>query len=117
MGRPRSEYEINRAGIIMRFTGDLEAFLTEYADQQQFRSVQELLTMLLKQYMKEHDDELPTELQKPTNERRVNIKPTSNLEDFLARYAEAYDYPSKAEVIKHIAREFYQTHKTTKRKV
>jgi hypothetical protein len=116
MGRPRSEYEINRAGIIMRFTGDLEAFLTEYAEQHQFRSLQELLTMLLKQYMKEHDTELPAELQMPTNERRVNIKPTSNLEDFLACYAEAYDYPSKAEVIKHIAREFYQAQKPTKRK-
>jgi HD-GYP domain-containing protein (c-di-GMP phosphodiesterase class II) len=116
MGRPRSEYEINRAGIIMRFTGDLEAFLTEYAEQHQFRSVQELLTMLLKQYMNEHEAELPAELQQPTNERRVNIKPTSNLEDFLARYAEAYDYPSKAEVIKHIAREFYQAQQPTKRK-
>ena len=81
MGRPRSQFELNQAGMILKLRGDLEVFLTEYAERHQFRSVQELLTMLVKQFIKEHADEAPSpKKSKPTKSRRVNLKLTADLE-------------------------------------
>ena len=117
MGRPRSEFELNQAGMILKLSGDLEAFLTEYAERHQFRSVQELLTMLVKQFIKEHADEAPSpKKSKPTKSRRINLKLTADLEAFLDAYTEAYDFTAKPDLVKQIAREFYQAHQTTKRK-
>ena len=120
MGRPRSEFELNQAGMILKFSGDLEAFLTEYAERHQFRSVQELLTMLVKQFIKQHADEAPAPPKKkpnqPTKSRRINLKLTADLEEFLDDYVAAYDFTAKPELVKQIAREFYQSQQATPRK-
>jgi hypothetical protein len=112
MGRPRSEFELNQAGMILKLSGDLEAFLTEYAERHQFRSVQELLTLLVKQFIKQHTHELPTPSAKkptrPTHSRRINLKLTADLEEVLDAYVEAYDFTAKPELVKQIAREFFQ---------
>ncbi|HEX4948669.1 MAG TPA: hypothetical protein VFZ34_18480 [Blastocatellia bacterium] len=119
MGRPRSEFELNQAGMILKFGGDLEAFLTDYAERHQFRSVQELLTMLVKQFIKQHADEAPARPTKkpnqPAKSRRINLKLTADLEAFLDAYTDAYDFTAKPELVKQIAREFYQPQRTNKR--
>ena len=55
MSRPSSLSDVTKFSMILKFNGDLEAFLTTYAEQHQFRSVQELLTMLVRQYAKQHN--------------------------------------------------------------
>lgn len=112
MGRPRSEFELNQAGMILKFGGDLEAFLTDYAERHQFRSVQELLTLLVKQFIKQHAADAPApQKKKPTKatkSRRINLKLTADIEEFLDTYVEAYDFTAKPELVKQIAREFFQ---------
>lgn len=115
MGRPRSEFELNQAGMIIKLGGDLEAFLTEYAERHQFRSVQELLTLLIKQFIKAHPQEGAPK-PKPTNARRINLKLTADIEAFLDAYVEAYDFTAKPELVKQIAREFYQAQQSAQRK-
>ena len=118
MGRPRSQFELNQAGMIVKLSGDLEQFLADYAEQHKFRSVQELLTMLIKQFIKEHSNEIPpTRKAKTKPSRRINLKLTADLEEFLATYATTYDFTSKPELVKQIAREFYQAHHTVQPKV
>ncbi len=117
MGRPRSQFELNQAGMILSLGGDLQQFLTAYAEQHQFRSVQELLTMLVKQFIKEHAGEVtPSEPSPPASARRINLKLTADLEEFLNTYVEAYDFTSKPDLVKQIAREFYQAQKPAQRK-
>jgi hypothetical protein len=120
MGRPRSEFELNQAGMILKFSGDLEAFLTEYAERHQFRSVQELLTLLVKQFIKQHAHEVPAPPKKksnqPTNSRRINLKLTADLEEFLDAYVAAYDFTAKPDLVKQIAREFFHREQQTGKK-
>jgi hypothetical protein len=112
MGRPRSQFELNQAGMILKLSGDLEAFLTDYAERHQFRSVQELLTLLVKQFIKQHADEAPAPPKEKPNtlakSRRINLKLTADIEAFLDAYVEAYDFTAKPDLVKQIAREFYQ---------
>ena len=109
MGRPPSDNEVSKTGMILKFNGELEEFLTAYAEQQQFRSLQELLSMLVRQYAREHATKAPAKQAPPkTNSRRINYKPAADLEEFLAVQVEAYDFTSKPELVKQIAREFFQ---------
>lgn len=116
MGRPRSQFELNQAGMIIKLGGELETFLTEYAAQHQFRSVQELLTMLIKQFIQQHAQEVtPAPNPKPRHSRRINLKLTADLEAFLEAYVEAYDFTAKPELVKQIAREFYHSKRSQSR--
>jgi hypothetical protein len=116
MGRPPSDNEVSKSGMILKFNGALEAFLTTYAEQHQFRSVQELLSMLVRQYAREHATKAPPKQAAPkTNSRRINYKPAADLEEFLAAEVEAYDFTSKPELVKQIAREFFQREQHAKK--
>lgn len=120
MGRPRSQFELNQAGMIIKLSGDLEAFLTDYAECYQFRSVQGLLTMLVKQFIKQHANDAPTPPKekpiKATKSRRINLKLTADLEEILDAYVETYDFTAEPELVKQIAREFYQAQKNAQGK-
>lgn len=114
MGRPPSDNEVSKTGMILKFNGELEAFLTAYAKQYQFRSMQELLSMLVRQYAHEHAKNAPAkQAASKTNSRRINYKPAADLKEFLAAQVEAYDFTSKPELVKQIAREFFQREKGT----
>lgn len=43
------------------------------------------------------------------HDRRINLNLTADVEEFLDADVEAYDFTTKPELIKQIAREFYQT--------
>ncbi len=116
MSRPSSLFDVTKFSMILKFNGDLEAFLTAYAEQHQFRSVQELLTMLVRQYAKQHSPELPPPGQPKTNSRRMSWRAPDELDAFLDAFTTAYDFTSKPELVKQIAREFYQAQKPTERK-
>ena len=116
MSKPSLTTEGTKFSMILKFNGDLEAFLTAYAEQHQFRSVQELLTMLVREYAKQHSQELPPQIKPPTNSRRMSWRAPDELDEFLDAFTTAYDFTSKPELVKQIAREFYLTHKTTKQK-
>jgi hypothetical protein len=108
MGRPPSENEVSKSGMILKFNGELREFLTAYAEQHQFRSLQELLSMLVRQYAREQATKAPANHHLKLNSRRINYKPSADLEEFLAAQVEAYDFTSKPELVKQIAREFFQ---------
>jgi hypothetical protein len=108
MGRPPSDNEVSKSGMILKFNGALEAFLTTYAEQHQFRSVQELLSMLVRQYAREQATKPAIKQPAKPKSRRINYKPAADLEEFLAAQVEAYDFTSKPELVKQIAREFFQ---------
>ena len=111
MGRPPSDNEVSKTGMILKFNGALEEFLTAYAEQQQFRSVQELLSMLVRQYAREQATKPSVKQPAKAKSRRINYKPAADLEEFLAAQIEAYDFTSKPELVKQIAREFFQREK------
>jgi hypothetical protein len=117
MSQSSSNTDTPRFPMILKFNGELEAFLTAYAEQQQFRSVQELLTMLVREYAKQHGKELPPQIKLHTNSRRMSWRAPDDLDAFLEAFTTAYDFTSKPELVKQIAREFYQAQKATKRKV
>ena len=111
MGRPPSDNEVSKTGMILKFNGALEGFLTAYAEQHQFRSVQELLSMLVRQYAREQATRPSIKQPAKVKSRRINYKPAADLEEFLAAEVEAYDFTSKPELVKQIAREFFQREK------
>jgi hypothetical protein len=113
MGRPPSDNEVSKSGMILKFNGALEAFLTAYAEEHQFRSVQELLSLLVRQYAREQAMKPPIKQPAKPKSRRLNYKPAADLEEFLAAQVEAYDFTSKPELVKQIAREFFQREQQT----
>jgi hypothetical protein len=117
MGKPSSTPEGTKFSMILKFKGDLEAFLTAYAEEHQFRSVQELLTVLVRQYARQHSQDLPRPIKSPANSRRMSWRAPDELDEFLDAFTTAYDFTSKPELVKQIAREFYQAQKTAKPKL
>ena len=116
MSKPLSKPEVTKFSMILKFNGDLEAFLTTYAEQHQFRSVQELLTMLVREYAKQHSQDLPPQIKPATNSRRMSWRAPDELDEFLDAFTTAYDFTSKPELVKQIAREFYQAQQPQKQK-
>jgi hypothetical protein len=115
MGRPPSDNEVSKSGMILKFNGALEAFLTAYAEEHQFRSVQELLSLLVRQYAREQATKPSVKQPAKPKSRRINYKPAADLEEFLAAEVEAYDFTSKPELVKQIAREFFQREQHAKK--
>jgi hypothetical protein len=117
MSKPSATTGGTKFSMILKFNGELEAFLTAYAEQHQFRSVQELLTMLVRQYARQHSQTLPPPGKPKPHSRRMSWRALDDLDEFLEAFTTAYDFTSKPELVKQIAHEFYQAQKATKRKV
>jgi hypothetical protein len=117
MSQPSTAADAPRFPMILKFNGDLEAFLTAYAEQHQFRSVQELLiTRLVWEYAKQHRQELPPPGPPKINARRMSWRASGELDRFLEACTTAYDFTSKPELVKQIAHEFYQSQRMHGRK-
>jgi hypothetical protein len=114
MSRPPSDNEVSKTGMILKFNGALEAFLTAYAQQHQFRSLQELLSTLVRQYAHEQATKPTIKQPAKAKSRRINYKPAADLEEFLTAEVEAYDFTSKPELVKQIAREFFERERKTR---